>query len=73
MTKLEAAQQLQSVILGIEDDLELTPGMVDRVLFREHEYPGDPLAKEMLKLISARLDPEAALLLAVGTCQAGEC
>ncbi|MGD0958121.1 MAG: hypothetical protein ABR953_15015 [Candidatus Acidiferrales bacterium] len=64
MTKLEAAQQLQSVILEIECELELTPGMVDRVMLRESLYPGDPLAKQMVKLICARLDPEAQFLLA---------
>ena len=70
MTKLEAEIELQNVSEEIEDDLELTPGMVGRVLLREHECPGDPLAKEILKLICAKLDPAAQFLLGAG--RAGE-
>ena len=73
MTKLEAQTLLQNVILQIERDLELSPGMIDRVLFRDYEYPGDPLARELKKLICAKLDPEAVLLLSAETEPARWC
>ena len=67
MTRLKAEEMLQVAIITIENDLELSPGMIDRVMAREALYPGDPLASELKKLIAAKLDPEARAMLAAET------
>jgi hypothetical protein len=68
MTKMQAQELLEIAITGIEDDLELEPSWITRVLLRERDdHAGDPLVKELLNLIRAKLDLEARAMLAAET------